>query len=64
MCRNVSCYLCAQVTLSKAVEVWLEQLKNTVARSLKAQVVGILQDIDNAIPIEEWPNKVHLWLVR
>jgi len=50
---NISLDTSCQVSLYEGVELWLQNLQESVRRSLHSSISRAIEDVDSALPIEE-----------
>ena len=46
------------IVLTDEVEVWLSKLRDSVCKTIHEMNIGIIQDCNNGVPMDEWPAKV------
>ncbi|XP_069461306.1 uncharacterized protein [Ambystoma mexicanum] len=50
-------HLDEQVLITSGVEVWLEKLQNTVFRTMDSNIWQVIQDVNQAMAVDEWTHK-------
>ena len=48
----------SQVSLAGGVEVWLDNLKKSVSKTIYTLLLNIVHDINNGMACDEWAHKV------
>lgn len=46
--------------LSDGVEVWLQSLSESAAKTIREMNIQIIQDCNTGVVMDEWPSKVNL----
>ncbi|XP_053397319.1 dynein axonemal heavy chain 5-like isoform X6 [Mercenaria mercenaria] len=49
--------LSEKVTLTDEVEIWLSKLRDSVCKTIREMNIGIIQDCNNGVAIDEWAAK-------
>ncbi|KAL4232681.1 hypothetical protein ACF0H5_007369 [Mactra antiquata] len=56
-CDGEAFVLSEKVTLTDEVEIWLSKLRDSVCKTIREMNIGVIQDCNNGLPIDEWAAK-------